>query len=164
MEDEFSESVCNIKSKARPTPTLQVIELNSLTLPSASFQVYYVSIALIQNIGNNPMSDIITFHNSAIRSAVTAFTDATLRKHSHYPAKEDDLRTFAECRERMKSLGVSENTLDDFESYVKKLIAGIYEQDADKLIAISTQFVREVHFDVFRQGMESGKEVQIIAD
>lgn len=110
------------------------------------------------------MSDPIIFRTSTIRSAVTEFVDSVLLKHRHYPAKEDALQTFTECRERMQLLGASEKSLDDFESYTKKLLLGIYEKDADKLTAFSNHFVREILFDQFDKAQAAGRPLHVIGD
>ena len=145
MEDEFSESVCNIKSKARPTPTLQVIELNSLTLPSASFQVYYVSIALIQIIGNIQMSEQKhSIKRSVLLGLCDNFTSAVFLKYSFFPPKDEAVDVYDRARQLAKENGVSETTLDDLENYIKKAVLEIVEYDTTKLTDLCHQLMEEV--------------------
>ena len=164
MEREFSDSVCNIRSKSRLTTTSKVVELNSLTLSGASFQLYYVSIALIRKNRTIPMSEKITISYSNIYGMTKNFVNAVMIKYENFPPSERALELFSKCRQMAKDYGVTDKTLDDMEDYTKKVILEVVECDDDKLTELSNRFVKDIIEFYGQKAKEAGSDTIYMKD
>ena len=110
------------------------------------------------------MSDTITFHSTTFLFAYVNFQRAAVKKHTHFPFREDDLQRFSECRQKAKDLGASEKTLDDYESYLKKCAAGVSEFSEDGWTKFMELFVKDIIDFQVDKAVEAGKKFHYIED
>ena len=90
------------------------------------------------------MSDTCTLHPDAIINIVYNFTGSVFLKYDKFPPSEDALEKFSKARQDAKDRGASEKTLDDLESYLKKVHLEIVELDNDRLATLMEPLIQAI--------------------
>ena len=91
------------------------------------------------------MSDKHTILRSAVIRLPVNFFGGVILKYDKFPTTDEkNLELYSKARQEAKDNGASDRTLDDLESYVKKIHLKIVECDDNKLTALTDQIVKEV--------------------
>lgn len=111
------------------------------------------------------MSDTnIPLSLNAIAEIVSGFTDSVLLKYKDFPPSDEAVARVAKVRQAALELGASERSLDDWESYLKKAVAGVIEYSEQRIEKFIEEVTDEIVMSHVKKAVDSEKELVVIRD
>ena len=110
------------------------------------------------------MSDKFILRQSAILNAVKNFLDSVILKYRKSPTSEYHLQLYTEARQLATRIGSSENTLDGFEQYVKKVVSGVSEYREEILAKFCETLTHEIIEHNRQKALKAGETLIYLTD